>query len=135
MKLTFDPRHNIAYLRLAETTAQVETVHISDELNVDLTPDGKVYGIELLNANEQLRGMGTGRLLLENESTGETLDVALPWARAIARPTPGTIDVPSYFSSAGQGAASEGGAGEVTGEVMDIRSAVYRLIDDLPKPE
>jgi len=78
MKLTFDPRHNIAYLRLADATTQVETVHVSDELNVDLTPDGKVYGIELLNANEQLRGLGEGRLLVENESTGDTLDVALP---------------------------------------------------------
>jgi len=28
---------------------------VSDELNVDIAPDGSVYGIELLNANEQLR--------------------------------------------------------------------------------
>jgi uncharacterized protein YuzE len=78
MKLTFDPRHNIAYLRLADATAQVETVHVSEDLNVDLTPDGKVYGIELLNANEQLQGLAAGRLLVENESTGGTLDIALP---------------------------------------------------------
>ena len=32
----------------------VETVNVSDDLNVDLGPDGTVYGIELLNANEQL---------------------------------------------------------------------------------
>jgi uncharacterized protein YuzE len=78
MKLTFDPRHNIAYLRLADATAQVETVHVSEDLNVDLTPDGKVYGIELLNANEQLQGLGAGRLLVENEFTGGKLDIALP---------------------------------------------------------
>ncbi len=78
MKLTFDPRHNIAYLRLADTTAQVETVHVSEDLNVDLTPDGKVYGIELLNANEQLQGLAAGRLLVEKESTGGKLDIALP---------------------------------------------------------
>lgn len=27
---------------------------VSDEMNVDVAPDGTVYGIELLNANEQL---------------------------------------------------------------------------------
>ena len=40
MKLTYDPRYNIAYLQLHEKTAQVETLHISDELNIDLAPDG-----------------------------------------------------------------------------------------------
>ncbi|HEY8695761.1 MAG TPA: DUF2283 domain-containing protein, partial [Chloroflexota bacterium] len=51
--------HNVAYLRLKERRPddadwRVETVNVSDDLNVDLAPDGTVYGIELLNANEQL---------------------------------------------------------------------------------
>lgn len=54
MKLTYDPRCNVAYIRLREAQAQVDTVHLSDELKIDLAPDGTVYGIELLNANEQL---------------------------------------------------------------------------------
>jgi uncharacterized protein YuzE len=60
MKLTFDRAHNIAYLRLRPRGAEVETVRVSDELNVDLAPDGSVYGIELLNAmsNYALRTMG-----------------------------------------------------------------------------
>jgi uncharacterized protein YuzE len=78
MKLTYDPRHNIAYIRLAEVTAQVETVRVSEELNVDLTPDGKVYGIELLNANEQLRPLVAGKLIVENEATGATVEIGLP---------------------------------------------------------
>lgn len=77
MKLTYDPRHNIAYIRLADSTDEVETVRISEELNVDLSPDGKVYGFELLNANEQLRTIA-GKLTLENEATGATIEVALP---------------------------------------------------------
>jgi len=36
MKLVYDPRHNIAYLRLHERTAQVETLHLSDEINADI---------------------------------------------------------------------------------------------------
>jgi uncharacterized protein YuzE len=78
MKLSYDPRHNIAYIRLAEEVAEVETIRISDELNVDLSPAGKVYGIEFLNANEQLESLVTGKLTLQNEATGATLDVAMP---------------------------------------------------------
>jgi uncharacterized protein YuzE len=48
MRLTYDPRYNIAYIRLQEKTAAAETIRISDELNVDLAPDGTVDGIELL---------------------------------------------------------------------------------------
>jgi uncharacterized protein YuzE len=78
MKLTYDFRHNIAYLRLEDPSAQVETVHVSDELNVDLTPDGNVYGIELLNASQQLQAIAPGKLILENEATGEIVEVGLP---------------------------------------------------------
>ena len=77
MKLTYDPRHNIAYIRLAEPAVGIETVRVSDELNVDLSPDGKVYGFELLNANEQLHTV-IGKLVVENEATGATVEVALP---------------------------------------------------------
>jgi uncharacterized protein YuzE len=78
MKLTYDPRYNIAYLRLTDEIAEVETVQVSEELNVDLAPDGKVYGIELLNASEQLESLIAGKLTLENEATGATVEVALP---------------------------------------------------------
>lgn len=78
MKLTYDPLHNIAYLRIAETDAEVETVSVSADLNVDLSPDGTIYGIEMLNANAQLIGAGDRRFVLENESTGKSLEVALP---------------------------------------------------------
>lgn len=64
MKLTYDPKCNIAYLRLHEKTAQVTTIRVSDELNVDMTPDGTVYGIELLNANSQLEQEDNGALIL-----------------------------------------------------------------------
>lgn len=60
MKMAYDPAHNVAYIRLHEQTAQVTTLEISDAVNIDIAPDGTVYGIELLNANEQLaEGRGT----------------------------------------------------------------------------
>ena len=68
----------LLYLRFEESTAEVETIRVSDQLNVDLTPDGKIYGIELLNANEQLRGIADGRLIVENEETGKSIEMSLP---------------------------------------------------------
>lgn len=77
MKLIYDPRHNVAYLRLQEKTAQVNTLHLSDEVNVDLAPDGTVYGIELLNANEQLRAEDHGNLVVINEAVGDVREIPL----------------------------------------------------------
>ena len=68
MRLTYDPRYNIAYLRFREATTEVETISVSDELNVDLAPDGTVYGVELLNANAQLRSADGGALIVVNEA-------------------------------------------------------------------
>jgi uncharacterized protein YuzE len=77
MRFTYDPRHNIAYIRFQEKRAEVETIRISDELVVDMAPDGTIYGIELLNAKEQLRREDTGRLLVINEATGERAELPL----------------------------------------------------------
>jgi uncharacterized protein YuzE len=88
MKLTYDPRANIAYIRLRARTEQVETIRVSDELNVDLAPDGTVYGIELLNANEQLRAADDGRLVVEAEGKERTLALASEPRPRPARPMP-----------------------------------------------
>ena len=77
MRFTYDPRHNIAYIRLREKRQDVESVRVSDELSVDLSPDGTIYGIELLNANEQLRRGDAGTLLVINEATGECTELPL----------------------------------------------------------
>jgi uncharacterized protein YuzE len=72
MKLTYDPDRNIAYLQLRSRGTEIETVRVSDELNVDIAPDGSVYGIELLNANEQLRSSDGGKFVLVDENGRET---------------------------------------------------------------
>ena len=77
MRLTYDPRSNIAYLRLHEKTAQVETIRVSDELNIDIAPDGTVYGIELLNANTQLGAEDQGKLVVINEALGNRQEIPL----------------------------------------------------------
>ena len=78
MKLSYDPRYNVAYIRFQSKTSQVESIKISDELVVDMAPDGIIYGIELLNANEQLQREDSGILHFVNEATGEQADIPLP---------------------------------------------------------
>jgi len=65
MKLSYDPKYNIAYIRFHEKLGQVTTIKISDDMNIDMAPDGTVYGVELLNANEQLTG-DQGTLIVES---------------------------------------------------------------------
>ena len=77
MQLTYDPRHNIAYLRLQEKIDQVETIRVSEELHIDLAPDGTVYGIELLNANQQLHAEDRGKLVVINEAAGDRQEIDL----------------------------------------------------------
>lgn len=77
MKLTYDPAHNIAYLQLHEKKAQVDTIRVSDEMNVDIAPDGTVYGIELLNAKAQLEAEDGGNLVVINEALGERQELPL----------------------------------------------------------
>lgn len=79
MKLTYDPRHNVAYIRLLEagSAGEIETIRVSEELNVDLAPDGTIFGIELLNANAQLRGSDNGALVVINEALGEKHELSL----------------------------------------------------------
>ena len=77
MQLTYDPRHNIAYLRLQEKIDRVETIRVSEELHIDLAPDGTVYGIELLNANQQLHAEDREKLVVINEAAGDRRGIDL----------------------------------------------------------
>ncbi len=77
MQFTYDPRYNIAYLKLHEKTAEVETIRVSEELQIDITPDGTIYGIELLNANEQLRSEDHGHLVVINQALGDRREIPL----------------------------------------------------------
>jgi uncharacterized protein YuzE len=72
MKLTYDREYNIAYICFREKPEQVETIQISEELNIDMSPDGTVYGIELLNARDQL-----GAMVIIDKESGESETIKL----------------------------------------------------------
>ena len=78
MQFSYDPRYNIAYIRFHKQRAEVESIRVSDELIVDMTPDGTIYGIELLNANNQLISEGRNVLEVINEATGQHVELTLP---------------------------------------------------------
>lgn len=82
MKLTYHPQHNVACISSKDKPAEVETIHLSEEVNVDLAPDGSIYGIELLNANAQLAGDNGPELAVINEASGQSqkLPLAVPAA-------------------------------------------------------
>jgi len=73
--ITYDPRYNIAYIRLRRKAPGVKTVQVSEEMNIDLSPVGKVYGIELLNAREQL--IKGKKISFFDESTGKGCELPL----------------------------------------------------------
>lgn len=75
MKLSYDPKANIAYMRFHESRGTVTTLKISDEVNIDLAADGSIYGIELLNANAQL-AEDHGRLIIETANSRQEIELA-----------------------------------------------------------
>ncbi len=78
MVFTFDPQLNIAYIRFAESSSNVDSHQINDDIIVDLDANGKVYGIELLNAREQFK-ISNGKLQFINSLTQEHQEISLPF--------------------------------------------------------
>lgn len=50
MRITYDTEVDALYIRFIETT--VTTEHVAEGIAVDYTADGKVAGIEILNARK-----------------------------------------------------------------------------------
>ncbi len=80
MRLSYDPKRNIAYIRLRASSPGVDTIRLGDEVAIDIGADGAVAGIELLNANEQLRATDGDSFVLEDESIGRLSRLPLPAA-------------------------------------------------------
>ncbi len=73
MKVIVDHKYNVAYIRFKEKTGTVNSIKLSDDLVLDLSPDGSIYGLELLNAKEQL----DDHLTLINSITGKVEELKI----------------------------------------------------------
>ncbi|RAI03625.1 hypothetical protein DLJ53_03825 [Acuticoccus sediminis] len=76
MQITYDPDANAAYITLTDKTGELETLVINDDINIDVLPDGSLYGIELLDADRQLQS-DDRTLTVLNQLTGEELRLKL----------------------------------------------------------
>jgi uncharacterized protein YuzE len=52
MKITYDSEVDALYIRFAEGPAEVITRQLSDDIALNSTGDGRIVGIEILDASE-----------------------------------------------------------------------------------
>ncbi len=52
MKISYDPQVDALYIRFVDEPVQVLTHRLSEEVAVNYAPDGRVVGIEILDASE-----------------------------------------------------------------------------------
>ena len=78
MKINYDLKCNVGYLTFKDKKEEVNSIKLSEDLIIDMAPDGTIYGIELLNVKEQIFGDNLKQLLLLNENTGkkQLIDIA-----------------------------------------------------------
>jgi uncharacterized protein YuzE len=77
MHITHTPEHNIGYIRFAKEQGKVaRTIILSNDMHVDIAADGSIYGIELMNANEQLKG-DVAAIIYENQQTHQRQELPL----------------------------------------------------------
>jgi len=51
MKITYDPQVDALYIRFLDGAHEVTTQRLSEEVAVNYTPDGRIVGIEVLDAS------------------------------------------------------------------------------------
>ena len=54
MKIRYNTWDDAAYITLKESTEQVTTVRLTEDIAVDFGPGEEIYGIEILSASEHL---------------------------------------------------------------------------------
>ena len=54
MKITYDKKIDAIYIKLNEKVAYHQTKKVTDDLLVDYSKDGKVVGVEVLDASENM---------------------------------------------------------------------------------
>ena len=57
MKITYDPEVDVLYIRFAETT--VTTKHLAEGIAADYDQEGRLAGIEILDAKRRLTDPAT----------------------------------------------------------------------------
>jgi uncharacterized protein YuzE len=70
MKVTYDKKIDAVYLELVKLKPE-GVIEVADGINVDVTSDGKIVGIELLDASKKISIDSFLTYEIEAESMGE----------------------------------------------------------------
>ncbi|MBI4337260.1 MAG: DUF2283 domain-containing protein [Chloroflexi bacterium] len=54
MKITYDPSVDAVYISFKKGPTQVTTIHLTEDIAIDLGPGEEVVGIEVLEASKHL---------------------------------------------------------------------------------
>ncbi len=66
MKIRYDSDADALDIRLTEEKVECEMIHLSDQLTLDIGPEGKVVAIEILDASELVPSLKSREVTLEN---------------------------------------------------------------------
>ncbi len=61
MKISYDPQVDALYIRFLDEPIQVTTQRLSEDVAVNYGPDGRIVGIEVLDATEYVFQPGAER--------------------------------------------------------------------------
>lgn len=71
MRIQYDPKVDAAYIRFLEGEYECTTVRLSEDVAINIAPGGKVVGIEVLDASENLGiARSAPKVALENLAAG-----------------------------------------------------------------
>ena len=82
MKVTYDKKIDAVYLELVKLKPE-GVIEVAEGINVDVTSDGKIVGIELLDASKRISIDSFLTYEIEAESMGEFSDKSNQKAPAI----------------------------------------------------
>jgi len=66
MKISYDSRADAAYIRFRKGKFHVTTQRLTEDIAIDYASDGKVVGIEILDASKYVLDHKRPRIELEN---------------------------------------------------------------------
>ncbi len=66
MKISYDPEVDALYIRLIEGKYECRTLRLNEQIALNIGPDEKLVGIEILDAKEVLGSGQLPKLIVEN---------------------------------------------------------------------
>ena len=66
MKIRYDPKVDALYIRLIDEPMECEVIRLNDQVAINIGPNEKVVGIEVLDTSQLWGGLKEGKVELQN---------------------------------------------------------------------